>query len=305
MKAENASRVVKYAFDNPLIFVDPDGQEVRTLGQVAKEQEEKRKRQVQRSTGKAGVAGGLGGQVALVDPTVPAAIPDRGSQEPRSHEEQLKLGRIEQAAEAKRRAIVVSEELGLESSGDPAIDAIQQQRKDVKAAFHTVGEIGTTVSATALSITAGTVEDVTVLATGKDLTEKEQSRLLAAGTLLIPGVSGSEVRAAKRLARAAGEISTAQNYARLFRKARPDLPAHFTVHHSLPQRYRELFSDQGIDINDLQFLRGIDPAIHSKITTEWGRFHKLHGGDPTAASIAEFAKKIDKKYEDYFVYAGR
>jgi len=44
LRAENASRVVKYAFDNPLVFVDPTGEQSEGLGEAARREKERRQR---------------------------------------------------------------------------------------------------------------------------------------------------------------------------------------------------------------------------------------------------------------------
>lgn len=98
--------------------------------------------------------------------------------------------------------------------------------------------------------------------------------------------------------------ATAANYAKLFRKARPDFPKGWPVHHSLPQRYEELMLEAGINIHDIEFLRGVEPELHQLITEEWGRFHKAMGGNPTAAQVADFAKQIDIRFGDHFVWPG-
>jgi hypothetical protein len=103
---------------------------------------------------------------------------------------------------------------------------------------------------------------------------------------------------------AVGEVVTPNNYRAVFLKARPDLPKDWVVHHMLPQRYRELIKSAGVDIDDLQFLRGVDPKIHAKITTEWARFHKRMGGDPTAADVARFAEEIERRFGDHFIVPG-
>ena len=99
-------------------------------------------------------------------------------------------------------------------------------------------------------------------------------------------------------------IADSSNYRQLFMLSRPDLPAGWQVHHSLPQRYEELMRISGLNVHDIQFLRGVDPGLHAQITNEWAQFHRAHGRDPTAAQVAEFAKSIDEKYGDYFVWPG-
>lgn len=98
--------------------------------------------------------------------------------------------------------------------------------------------------------------------------------------------------------------ATAANYRTIFLKARPDLPSGWAVHHSIPQRYEELMRASGINVHDTQFLRGVSPQLHSKITTEWERFHRAAGSNPTAAQIAEFAKSIDQRYGNSFIWPG-
>lgn len=98
--------------------------------------------------------------------------------------------------------------------------------------------------------------------------------------------------------------ASAANYRALFMKSRPDLPKGWEVHHGLPQQYEELMHAAGINIHDIQFLRGISPELHSKITTEWERFHRAAGRNPSAQQVAEFAKHIDKRYGGSFVWPG-
>ncbi|MBF5042068.1 hypothetical protein FGE12_06650 [Aggregicoccus sp. 17bor-14] len=102
----------------------------------------------------------------------------------------------------------------------------------------------------------------------------------------------------------AKSAATASNYRDRFVKARPDLPAGFEVHHSLPQKYAETLEGAGINIHDLQFLRGVDDKTHNVITNMWNKFDKANKGNPTAAQIADFAQKIDKQFGDKFVWPG-
>jgi hypothetical protein len=99
-------------------------------------------------------------------------------------------------------------------------------------------------------------------------------------------------------------LPTSSNYRLRYLQADPNLPANWAVHHSIPQKYRELFSVVGIDIDDLQFLRGVSPDIHSKITTEWMRFDMQSGGNPNAAEVARFMQYIDHKYEKHLRVPG-
>lgn len=88
------------------------------------------------------------------------------------------------------------------------------------------------------------------------------------------------------------------NYRARYLKADPGLPDGWQVHHSIPQKYQQSFADLGIDVGDIQFLRGVDPKIHSRITTEWGRFDARFGGNPSPADVARFSKHIDDTFGD-------
>ena len=123
-----------------------------------------------------------------------------------------------------------------------------------------------------------------------------------------PGVVGLGIKAVRETgevaAKEAGELASAANYRSLFKQARPDLPSGWQVHHSMPQRYEELMRASGVNVHDVQFLRGVSPQVHSKITTEWARFYKAAGGNPSAAQIADFAKHLDKRYDGSFMWPG-
>jgi hypothetical protein len=45
----------------------------------------------------------------------------------------------------------------------------------------------------------------------------------------------------------------------------------------------------------------VDPKIHSKITTEWGRWERALGHTPSADEIIKFAQSIERKYGKNFV----
>jgi RHS repeat-associated protein len=99
-------------------------------------------------------------------------------------------------------------------------------------------------------------------------------------------------------------VPDASNYRKLFKDSRPGLPDDWPVHHSIPRRYEELFYIAGINIHDLQFLRGVHPRLHDRITAEWSAFHRRANNDPTAAQVAEFAKHIDEAYGEKFMWPG-
>jgi len=97
---------------------------------------------------------------------------------------------------------------------------------------------------------------------------------------------------------------TASNARLRFKKSRPDLPDDWAVHHSIPQQYEDFFRMGGVNIQDTQYLRGVSQPLHSRITAEWARFHAETKGYPSPAQVAEFARHIDRKYGDYFMWPG-
>jgi hypothetical protein len=124
----------------------------------------------------------------------------------------------------------------------------------------------------------------------------------AIGSLLAVRPDG--VVAAVAPVAAARTTANASNYRSLFLKSRPDLPSGWAVHHSMPQKYEELMRSAGLNIHDVQFLRGVDPQLHARITTEWARFDRAAGGNPSAARVADFAKQIDERFGGRFVWPG-
>lgn len=70
----------------------------------------------------------------------------------------------------------------------------------------------------------------------------------------------------------------------------------------LPQRYDSIMKQAGVNIHENQFLRGVDPAMHSQVTNEWNRWHRSLGRTPTAQDIIDFAQQIDNKYGQHFVF---
>ena len=92
------------------------------------------------------------------------------------------------------------------------------------------------------------------------------------------------------------------NYRQNFKNAHPNMPSNYQVHHSLPQKYADTMKQAGINIHENQYLRGVDPAIHSKITNEWQRWGRNLGRTPTAQDIIDFAQQIDIKYGAHFIF---
>ena len=96
------------------------------------------------------------------------------------------------------------------------------------------------------------------------------------------------------------KVPNASNYRESFLKESPEMPRNYQVHHTLPQKYQEILNDTGINIHETQYLEGIDPAVHSKITSEWASWEKSLGRTPTAEEVIDFAKQIDSKYGAYW-----
>jgi RHS repeat-associated protein len=102
-----------------------------------------------------------------------------------------------------------------------------------------------------------------------------------------------------------GVVANAGNYRELFIESTGEnLPEGWAVHHSIPQRYETLMSSEGINVHELQFLRGIEPAEHEVITGIWQQWHGAAGGNPTAAQVADFAKFIDELFGEHFFWPG-
>ncbi|WP_300380880.1 hypothetical protein [Clostridium sp.] len=79
-----------------------------------------------------------------------------------------------------------------------------------------------------------------------------------------------------------------------------ELPEGYQVHHTLPQKYESIIKGKGINIHDIDYLKGVDSKIHSKITTEWMKWDKSLGRTPTAQEVIDFSKQIDNKYNKYW-----
>jgi hypothetical protein len=92
------------------------------------------------------------------------------------------------------------------------------------------------------------------------------------------------------------------NYRDLFRTNRPDMPPTHQVHHTLPKQYGDLFARAGINIHEVQYLRGVDVPTHITITNMWGAFHLQSGGNPTINQIQNFARQIDQQFGSRFVW---
>lgn len=102
--------------------------------------------------------------------------------------------------------------------------------------------------------------------------------------------------------------SVSGNYRLNFKKLHPDFPGgkQWQVHHSIPQKFRQILKDAGIDVNNSKFLRGARTTagelknVHAKITTHWENWHsafkKQYGREPNAIEIIEKAKEVDFRF---------
>jgi hypothetical protein len=92
------------------------------------------------------------------------------------------------------------------------------------------------------------------------------------------------------------------NYRDLFRANRPDMPANYQVHHSIPQKYADRMAAEGVNIHEVQYLRGIDRDTHTRITALWETFGRQNNGNPSIAQIQNFARQIDQQFGGKFVW---
>lgn len=127
-------------------------------------------------------------------------------------------------------------------------------------------------------------------------------REAVAFNLTVQGIHTYHVGASEILVHNACVIPSASNYRTLFTDAHPNLPSNYQVHHALPQEYAGTMQDVGVNIHAPSMLRGVDPAIHSKITTAWGRWERGLGRTPTADDITRFSYQIDEMYGSSFVW---
>jgi hypothetical protein len=60
-------------------------------------------------------------------------------------------------------------------------------------------------------------------------------------------------------------IATKNNYRDIYKSFNPNMPDKFQVHHTLPQKYESIMGEAGINIHDVEYLRGIHPEIINKL----------------------------------------
>ena len=176
-----------YANENPLFFVDLDGRQ--SLAEIARR--ERARQESAEATVEAGNTEGMGTGMSSFAPDTERREANRSDLRPRTLEEQKAIGVFRPDGTAEK---TITEDLEFESTGDPVLDAILKQRIDVRNAIRTIGAVGTEGGKIGLSLAAGTVEDVKVLFTGRDINDEEASRVLSAIGVFTPFVSGSELR---------------------------------------------------------------------------------------------------------------
>ncbi|MER3515461.1 MAG: hypothetical protein C4310_14570, partial [Chloroflexota bacterium] len=91
-----------------------------------------------------------------------------------------------------------------------------------------------------------------------------------------------------------------QNYEQYYDVSRD---SNYQVNHILPQQFRQVMADVGINIDDPRWLREVargvgDANIHQRYYTnawnDWAR--NLQGRTPTAAEVVQFAQQLEQDY---------
>ncbi|AKB32386.1 hypothetical protein MSSIH_1696 [Methanosarcina siciliae HI350] len=96
---------------------------------------------------------------------------------------------------------------------------------------------------------------------------------------------------------ASAVIATKNNYRKTYLNENPNLPKGWQVHHTIPQKYESIMADADINIHEAQYLKGVEPKMHQKITNEWYNWDKSLGREPTAEEVIDFSNKINEKYD--------
>jgi hypothetical protein len=103
-----------------------------------------------------------------------------------------------------------------------------------------------------------------------------------------------------------------------FETATPDLPADWQVHHSYAQRAGELklrYKFEGINVDDVQHLRGVPKEIHDEITQlqeAWWKAQEVKTGIQRPqvywhvdfAEIKQFDEDVDDAHKKWMIRAG-
>jgi hypothetical protein len=126
------------------------------------------------------------------------------------------------------------------------------------------------------------------------------------------GLSSKQQQQFIEEAKAAEMESMAGSYQEKFKALHPDFPGgrEWQVHHSIPQKFRQILRNAGIDVDNPSFLRGARTTpgefsnVHAKLTTNWENWHAkfkaLHGREPNAAEILEQAKQADWQFRHLY-----
>ena len=93
---------------------------------------------------------------------------------------------------------------------------------------------------------------------------------------------------------------TKNNYRSEYIKENPGMPNEYQVHHTLPQKYSDLFEGTDINIHDVENLRGVPRDIHTMITNMWGNWDRNLDHSPDKDDVIEFAQTIDKLFETFW-----
>ena len=99
---------------------------------------------------------------------------------------------------------------------------------------------------------------------------------------------------------------TKNTYADYFRKLTPDLPSDWEVHHTIQQHpvlANRYWKEQGINVHDPQYLRGVPKDVHHDVTNAqnaWWRKKAVELGLP-GNDIAGAMQQVDLADYDEFV----
>jgi RHS repeat-associated protein len=192
-----------YARGNPTRYVDPTGH--AALGVAARRAKEERA--ARGETSGSTYTTDQAGNVVIADST--ARVNRPGPETAAEQQARWDKSAEFRAHQASTESTTVTEDAGIGSTGEPAIDTEVKRRRDTLAACRKVGEVGTAVGKTALEIGAGDLGDVTAAATGTTvagdkLTTKQ--RVVAGVLVVVPILAASHIRSLGKLADAAEDI---------------------------------------------------------------------------------------------------
>ncbi len=71
----------------------------------------------------------------------------------------------------------------------------------------------------------------------------------------------------------------------------------YEVHHRVGLEYAHRFPD--MDINDVDNLVALDPAVHKRVSAAWSYFRKT-GKDNTAEAVKKVSKIVDDEFGGWF-----